>query len=188
MNSAYHPNVYNTAMNKILRGLQAELEARTARPVDFLVVGGTKLSGPDMQQILRFAMTMNWELLHVGMDPAHPCETFDAEALDLTYFITDGKTEAKAILNGAVWKRPRDTRAKLIFDVGFPMEAFIRKNGSTCLREGSTRSYGDGIDFAEESIQRRIANLAPSGQVLFTMGSMPIACDIATFRRLTKGE
>ncbi len=188
MNSSYHPSVYNTAMNKILRGLHAELEARTVRPLDFLVIGGTKLSGPDMQQILRFAMTKNWELLHVGMDPARPCVTFDAQALDLTYFITNGETEAKAILDGAVWKRPRDARAKLIFDVGFPLEASIRKNGSACLREGSSRYYGDDIALAEKSIRKRIAKLAPSGEVLFTMGSTPIACDIATFRRLAKGD
>lgn len=188
MNSAYHPSVYNTAMNKILRGLQAELEAHTTRPINFLIVGGTKLSGTDMQQILRFVMKTNWELLHVGMDPARPCVTFDAQALDLTYFVTDGETEAKAILNGAVWKRPRDARAKLIFDLGFPLEACIRKNGSACLREGSSRSYGKDIALAEKSIRERIAKLAPSGEVLFTMGSTPIACDIATFRRLAKGE
>lgn len=188
MNSSYHPSVYNTAMNKILRGLQAEFEARTVRPIDFLVVGGTKLNGTDIEQILRFAVMKNWELLHVGMDPARPCETFDAQALDLTYFITDGETEAKATLNGAVWKRPRDARAKLIFDVGFPLEAWIRKDGSTYLREGSARPYDDGIALAEKSIRRRIDRLAPSGKVLFTMGSTPIACDIATFRRLAKGE
>ncbi len=188
MNSAYHPSVYNTAMNKILRGLQAEFEAQTKRPINFLIVGGTKLSGTDMQQILRSVMKTNWELLHVGMDPARPCATFDAQALDLTYFVTDGETEAKAILNGAVWKRPRDARAKLIFDVGFPLEACIRKNGSACLREGSSRSYGEDIAFAEKSIRERIDKLAPSGEVLFTMGSTPIACDIATFRRLAKGE
>ncbi|MHA6316615.1 hypothetical protein ACXYN8_03005 [Altererythrobacter sp. CAU 1778] len=188
MNSSYHPSVYNTAMNKILRGLHAELEARTVRPLDFLVIGGTKLSGPDMQQILRFAMTKNWELLHVGMDPARPCVTFDAQALDLTYFITNGETEAKAILDGAVWKRPRDARAKLIFDVGFPLEALIQKNGSTCLREGSVRSYDDDIALAEKSIRRRIDKLAPSGKVLFTMGSTPIACDVPTFARLTRAE
>ena len=188
MNSSYHPSVYNTAMNKILRGLQAELEARTVRPIDFLVVGGTKLNGTDMQQILRFAMMKNWELLHVGMDPARPCATFDAQALDLTYFVTDGEIEAKAILNGAVWKRPRDARAKLIFDVGFPLEACILKNGNACLREGSSRSYGEDIAFAEKSIRERIDKLAPSGEVLFTMGSTPITCDIATFRRLAKGE
>ncbi len=188
MNSSYHPSVYSTAMNQILRGLQAELEARTVRPLDFLVIGGTKLSAPDMQQILRFAIMKNWELFHVGMDPKRPCATFDAQALDLTYFITDGKTEAKAILNGAVWKHPRDARAKLIFDVGFPLEARIRKDGRTCLREGSARSYGDGIALAERSIRERIAKLAPTGKVLFTMGSTPIACNIATFARLTKAE
>ncbi|MAZ29101.1 MAG: hypothetical protein CL868_18750 [Cytophagaceae bacterium] len=188
MNSSYHPSVYNTAMNNILRGLQAELEARTVRPLDFLVIGGAKLSGADMQEILRFAMTKNWELLHVGMDPARTCTTFDAQALDLTYFITDGKTEAKAILNGAVWKHPRDARAKLIFDVGFPLEACIHKNGSACLREGSACNYGAGIALAERSIRERIAKLAPTGKVLFTMGSTPIACNIATFARLTKAE
>ena len=188
MDSSYHPSVYNSAMNNILRGLQAELEARTTRPLDFLVIGGAKLSGADTQEILRFAMTKNWELLHVGMDPARPCVTFDAQALDLTYFITDGKTKAKAILNGAVWKRPRDARAKLIFDVGFPLEALIRKNGSACLREGFSRSYGDDIIHTEKSIRERIVKLAPSGKVLFTMGSTLIACDIATFARLTKAE
>lgn len=188
MKSAYHPSVYNTAMNKILRGLQAELEAHTKRPINFLIVGGTTLSGADMQQFLRSVMKTNWELLHVGMDPARPCVTYDAQALDLTYFVTDGETGAKAILNGAVWKRPRDARAKLIFDVGFPLEACIRKNGSACLREGSSRSYGEDIAFAEKSIRERIAKLAPSGEVLFTMGSTPVACDIATFRRLAKGE
>ena len=188
MNSLYHPSIYNAAMNNILRGLQTELEARAERPSRLLVIGGAKLSEADMQQILYFATTKNWELLHVGMDPARPCATFDAQALSLTYFITDGETEARAILNGAVWKLPRDTRAKLIFNIGFPLEAWIRKNGSLCLREGSDRCYRDAIALAEKSIRERIANLAPSSKTLFTLGSIPVACDIATFTRLMTGE
>lgn len=188
MSSAYNPSVYNTAMNEILRGLQAELEADTLRPLNLLVIGGEKLDAAATQRILRFACIMNLELLHVGMDPARSCVTFEAEALDLTYFTSDGENGAKAIPNGAVWKRRRDTRAKLTFDVGFPLEAWIRKNGSAYLREGSARSYGDGIALAEKSIRRRIAKLAPSGEVLFTMGSTPIACDVSTFARLTRAE
>ena len=188
MNSTYHPSVYNTAMNNIMRGIQAELEACAVRPTNLLVIGGTKLSEAAMQDILRLAFRTNWELLHVGMDPARPCTTFDAKALDLTYFTTDGETEARAILNGAIWKRPQDARAKLIFDVGCPLEAWIRKNGTICFREGSERCYRESIAVAEKSIRKRIAKLAPSGKVLSNTGNTPIASDITTFARLVKGE
>lgn len=186
MESAYNPSAYNTALNNILQGLQVELEAQTVRPIDLLVIGGERLTEAAAWQIGQFAIASNSKFLHVGMDAAHPCTTFEANALNLTYFATDGEEEGFAALNGMVWKRDPKARPKLVFGKRRRLEIRIRKNGTVGVFQGSGRYHQSGFTFAEETIRRKIANLAPSGCAQVIMGNTAVACDIATMGRLAR--
>lgn len=185
------PNIDQHGVNAVLCAVEAELGGRATKKgnkPDALLMGGGRLCPADERELALLASRTNWDILYVAMDKTQPLETLTSGDLEFSFFSTDGVTQTCVLTHGRIWKRDRQSQARLIFMNKGAAEIRIKASGAFALRELKASPRNEGFRLARTSIEDRIGRVQTIAPVLGSIGHALIVYDIRTLQRMMAGE
>ncbi|MEP2722590.1 hypothetical protein [Roseibium sp.] len=185
------PNIDQHGVNSVLCAIEAELAARPVKKgnkPDAILMGGGRLCSNDVRELAHFACRKNWNILYAAMDEIKPLEALASGDLEFSYFSTDGVSETAVLTKGKIWKRDRQSHARLIFGGKEGCEIWMKASGSFAVRDLKAAPSDQGFHLSRASIKDRMDRPRRMAPVVTSIGQALLVYDMMTLLRLTNGE
>jgi len=176
MSPVIDPQAVNHSTVALSREMTPQGRRRPAES-DTLFIGTPPASETDHDELRKFGLSKNYQLVVATFDPADP----DVAPASFLAVLTDGLTITCGLAGGRLWKKDRQSASILLFPDARVLLKMSSK-GRLIIRE-MKGPYGDhGYELARASLLSRANRKPGRAPVVAPVGTLVTVLDITTLQ------